>query len=530
MADLNDKLNQVRDKIQKAPHILSGEQKKREVADILNGLTKAEIEELRKKTWDLEDASVTPIEQSNMMEVALLMSRHVWVDTWTTTPSNGPINIDTIPIIDNTPIDTNNPGNREPTVKPDFESNDFKGKKVNIQTRGQEIKTDSFDYQKEYPGKGELQSPMDAARDILRNSKWLNASDKAAIQAIRAEWWNDEAICRYLEGQIIKQRNQATNNAERRQFNTIVRQCLDKIPNFLGDILGKDVQEKLSELPDPKRIHFVGEYDFLSIAGHRGACGIFRTEQWDIYVSERYIAQFEWRPDIGVIQTQTETIRFPRIFREIKGTLIHELLHGMSVINYVESKGKIWTRRIWLVHANFNKRDYGGHGGNEGTTEHLTHDILERWYKGEWLLNYQAPRTSYEDEQKIVQALVDSQDINIKWLDFYKGMLLRKHEAGKEIERVTPLWELVKKMNGGDTLLNSPRPYFYQIIMRLADYVNEKNVSNVDFIIDFIKNKDISILKKNLGVNINTVFNKLLLNPSRTDFNDLILKAYSKTA
>lgn len=77
MADLNDKLNQVRDKIQKAPHILSGEQKKREVADILNGLTKAEIEELRKKTWDLEDASVTPIEQSNMMEVALLMSRHV---------------------------------------------------------------------------------------------------------------------------------------------------------------------------------------------------------------------------------------------------------------------------------------------------------------------------------------------------------------------------------------------------------------------------------------------------------------------
>jgi hypothetical protein len=106
---------------------------------------------------------------------------------------------------------------------------------------------------------------------------------------------------------------------------------------------------------------------------------------------------------------------------------------------------------------------------------------------------------------------------------------LRKYEAGKEIERVTPLWELIKKMNGWDTLLASPRPYFYQIIMWLLDYVNQKNTSNIDFIIDFIKNKDISILKNKLGVTLDIVFNKLLLNDNKNNFNELIIKAYSKT-
>ena len=35
-ANLDDKLNQVRDNIQKKPHILSGEEKKREVVGILS--------------------------------------------------------------------------------------------------------------------------------------------------------------------------------------------------------------------------------------------------------------------------------------------------------------------------------------------------------------------------------------------------------------------------------------------------------------------------------------------------------------
>jgi hypothetical protein len=73
---------------------------------------------------------------------------------------------------------------------------------------------------------------------------------------------------------------------------------------------------------------------------------------------------------------------------------------------------------------------------------------LERLYKDEGLLNYKAPWIAYTKEQKILEALVAAQDVDIKWLDFYKGILLRKYEAGKEIERVTPLWELIKKMNG----------------------------------------------------------------------------------
>jgi hypothetical protein len=31
--------------------------------------------------------------------------------------------------------------------------------------------------------------------------------------------------------------------------------------------------------------------------------------------------------------------------------------------------------------------------------------------------------------------------------------------------------------------------------MRLADYVNEKNIDDIGFILDFIKTKDISILQ-----------------------------------
>jgi hypothetical protein len=56
--------------------------------------------------------------------------------------------------------------------------------------------------------------------------------------------------------------------------------------------------------------------------------------------------------------------------------------------------------------------------------------------------------------------------------------------------------------------------------------VNEKNIDDIGFILDFIKTKDISILQNRFRWVYDVVFDKTLLNRSKTNFNETILKAY----
>ena len=64
--------------------------------------------------------------------------------------------------------------------------------------------------------------------------------------------------------------------------------------------------------------------------------------------------------------------------------------------------------------------------------------------------------------------------------------------------------------------------------MNLADYVNSKSSNNMNSILEFIKTKDITTLKNYFGATLDIVFDPLLLNKTKTNFNDTILNTYKK--
>jgi hypothetical protein len=89
----------------------------------------------------------------------------------------------------------------------------------------------------------------------------------------------------------------------------------------------------------------------------------------------------------------------------------------------------------------------------------------------------------YKDYINIIEQIGKTD--GVKKLDFWKAMLIRKRkENPDEVERNTPLYELVTKINGKN------RPNYYDIIMNAMD----KGV-DTDHIIKFIKTKNIKHLK-----------------------------------
>ncbi len=80
---------------------------------------------------------------------------------------------------------------------------------------------------------------------------------------------------------------------EKRKFDTLLKECFSGMQEYLEKEFGKEIADKLSLLPDPSRIHLVGEYDFLNITGSKSACGIFRSKNGDIYLSGKFLEKYD---------------------------------------------------------------------------------------------------------------------------------------------------------------------------------------------------------------------------------------------
>ena len=154
---------------------------------------------------------------------------------------------------------------------------------------------------------------------------------------------------------------------------------------------------------------------------------------------------------------------------------------------------------------------------NESATENLTQTILEMLYHEEGLVNYKAPWIAYPQYLTTVQKLIETDD-DIEWSDFYTAMLLRRYQDGENIEKNTPLFKLVAKVNGGENPATAKRPYYYQIIMNLLDNGFTKEA------LDFIRTKDMNVFLEK--VKKNKVFRSILLNKDETDYKEEIFNAY----
>ncbi len=417
---------------------------------------------------------------------------------------------------------------------PDFTDPTLAGESE-VRTRGQKITSDAHDYGTEYPWKTE-NLDIDHVANYVLDYSFLYDKDKDRLSQLKTR---KEQI-HHLKDIIQNQRNEVEEKKLAYSFDYIVNECYEVIPEYLEKEFGPELAKKFNELTNKKKIHLLGAYDFQKVTGKKksNACGIFRTRDGDIYVNLEYLKKQENKPPIAV----TPTSEFPRIYWEIKSTLVHELLHSQSVLNY-RWKNADW-RRIGLANINYKNNLYRGNGYNEATTEHLTQDIMKYWYTiREWLnpKQYKAPWISYEDEQNIVWTAI--QEINknddsysISWNDFQKAMILRKYENdNQDIKQATPLVELIRKMNWGNILQNQKRPYFFQLVMELIDILqnlpiweynsHKRNIYEqaYDRILCFIKTKDLTLIRPfRWGIR-----NTTLLNKEKTDFNNLILEKYS---
>jgi hypothetical protein len=160
--------------------------------------------------------------------------------------------------------------------------------------------------------------------------KSLNEEDANMITKMREQWESNDDIINYIEKIIQVQRQETKDKEHERAYKVCLDQCYDNIPKYLRKLLGDDLSAKFNDLPNKNRVHLIWEYDYLAIAWSRSS-GVFRSESWDIYISKEAIQQFEKADPVWHRQDWTE---FPRVYREIKHLLTHELLHSMSVINY----------------------------------------------------------------------------------------------------------------------------------------------------------------------------------------------------
>ncbi len=164
MADLDKRLDQIREKIQNAGKTLNNEELKKEIVDVLAGLERTEIVELAKKVRELEKTNKDPIGKNNLMSVV----GHIL--TYYPDEKKVPESKKEIPIIPQ-PVDPKkNPNDvYGDDFKPKF-TDEYKGTKK-IRTRGQKIDSDAFDYGKEYPGSGKMESDIDTATHIIIQNK-----------------------------------------------------------------------------------------------------------------------------------------------------------------------------------------------------------------------------------------------------------------------------------------------------------------------------------------------------------------------
>lgn len=171
----------------------------------------------------------------------------------------------------------------------------------------------------------------------------------------------------------------------------------------------------------------------------------------------------------------------------------------------------------------------------EASTESLTWEVLERRYDDEWLniREFEPKFKSYKDYIDVIDE-IEKSDKDVKKADFWRAMLIRKRANGKNVEKNTPLLELIKKINWRDSSTNKDkRPWYYTLIMNALDFVEDDRQRwwnlNTGFILKFIKSKNINDLKNWIpaGKNLSDMFDKSLLTKDGKDFKKEILDAYA---
>ena len=400
-----------------------------------------------------------------------------------------------------------------------------------IVTRWQKInQIDDSDLWIEYPGEGKMLTPIQAATNLIicHWKKWskedrehkFSPEDIETLNAISDE---NEQI-NYLSKQIEEDRSTIERTEEQQAFDRMLQEIEEDLPKHLEDIFWQDY--KYLNTPISKdRIHLVSDRDFLAIDCNSKdwTLWVFRSKDWDIYISHSFLKLSGW---LNWRQIHREdNVSYPELYYNILHTLIHEIIHSMSAINYFDikkswNKSNFFPRRVGLKRIKLTKdwilSAVDWWWLNEGATEALAWEILCRWHKP-----YNNPRLKgeylcYKDYIKIIEQMEETDDV--KKLDFWKAMLIRKREKDPDkVEKNTPLYELVEKINWKD------RPEYYDLIM----YAMDGGV-DTDHIIEFIKTKNIKYLKDWLPFDkvLSDVFGKNLLTKDGLDFKQKILDAY----
>ena len=423
-----------------------------------------------------------------------------------------------------------------------------------IVTRWQKINAiDDSDLWVEYPGEGKMLTPIQAATNLII-CHWEDREHKLSaerLEKLRENKFSPEDIkalnsisdrneqIAYLTKRIEEDRSRVEKTEEQRAFDMMKEEIAQKLPKHLKDIFWEDYKY-LNTPMSMDRVHLVSDRDFLAVDCNSKdwVLWVFRSKDWDIYMSHSFLERYGWI-DWSILYSEPagdgiSTITYPEVYFHIIHTLVHEMIHSMSAINYFDTK-KEWNKsdyfprrvglkRIKIKNSKLSTVDWWWF--NEGATESLAWEILSRWhrpYKNPELKVYM----TYKNYINIIEQMEKTDGITK--LDFWKAMLIRKRDENPdEVEKNTPLYELLKKINWKD------RPEYYDIIMNAMDGKIDKrgNIIKIDtdHIIEFIKTKDIQNLKDWLpsGRKLSDVFDKKLLKNDSSDFKQEILDTYKR--
>ena len=400
-----------------------------------------------------------------------------------------------------------------------------------IVTRWQKINAiDDSDLWVEYPGEGAMLTPIQAAANLIVCHWEWNTSEQREnkfspedIEALNSISDRNEQII-YLANRIEEDRAAIEYSFEQQEFDRMFQEIEEKLPRSLKDIFWEDYR-CLNTPMSKNRIHLVSDRDFLAVDcnSKEWDLWVFRSRQWDIYISCSVIesSRLRWR-----ILAKDDIGTYPEYLLFILENVIHEMIHSMSAINYYDTK-KEWNksdyypRRVGLKRMKIDKKTWVLSAAdwtwfNEAATESLTWEILSRFHEPYKNPEIKDDYMAYKGYINVIEQMEKSD--GIKKMDFWTAMLIRKRrENPDEVEKNTPLYELVTKINWKN------RPNYYDIIMNAMD----KGV-DINHIVVFIKTKNINTLKRGLPEDkkLSDVFEQSLLTPDWSDFKAEILNAY----
>ncbi|MDR0282013.1 MAG: hypothetical protein LBI53_01455 [Candidatus Peribacteria bacterium] len=140
------------------------------------------------------------------------------------------------------------------------------GTKQTVNTRGQKIEGyDSFDYGTGYPEAGKRPSISELSHKIFTETS-LFPEDQQEILSLRKRGATMDEVGEFIKKKITKEREKAEIKKGKRQFNALLDQCYNKIPEYLSKILGSDITEKFNIPLSKDRVHLVGDAEYRAVA------------------------------------------------------------------------------------------------------------------------------------------------------------------------------------------------------------------------------------------------------------------------